>query len=128
MPQPWPLDRRLNYARPLLVQSVHCNVRDSFWRYTCAVRVSVASVLAFLLLTIACADPLCCADGCDRGGMELAHSAPSGADCPTCLSALVAHRHPPITRTDAAIDALEPTTSPLIAPFRTDVDHPPRLA
>jgi hypothetical protein len=91
------------------------------------VRVHVAAILALFILTIACADPLCCADGCDRGGMTATNAAQSGADCPTCLSALVPLATQPIVRADAAIALPEALVSPLIAPFEADVDHPPRL-
>ena len=90
-------------------------------------RVHVASILALFILTIACADSLCCADGCDRGGMAAPNAAQNGADCPTCLSALVPRDIQPILRADAAIELPDALVSPLIAPFETDVDHPPRL-
>jgi hypothetical protein len=99
----------------------------SHGRYTCRVRVYVASILAFFLVTIACADPLCCADGCDRGGMAATQAAQTGADCPTCLSALVPRHAPPIVRSEISTEMGEMTVSPLISPFLADVDHPPRL-
>jgi hypothetical protein len=97
-------------------------------RYTRSMRVVVASVLLFLLATIACVDPLCCSDGCDRGGLATTHSTQTGANCPTCLSAVVPHHEPPIMRTELVAQVREPIAAAAISPFRTDVDHPPRLA
>jgi hypothetical protein len=97
------------------------------WPYTWSVRVHVAALLAFFILTIACADPLCCSDGCEKGGMAATHSSQTGADCPSCLAAVVAH-HTPIIRAEIATQLGEVATFTAISAFRTDVDHPPRLA
>jgi hypothetical protein len=96
--------------------------------YTRSVRVHVAAVLAFFILTIACADPLCCSDGCERGGFAATHSTQTGADCPTCLAAVVPHYQAPITRAEIATQLFEVAASAAISTFQTDVDHPPRLA
>jgi hypothetical protein len=92
------------------------------------VRVHVAAVLAFFILTIACADPLCCSDGCERAGMAATHSTQTGADCPSCLAAVVPRHRAPITRAEITIQLFEVVASAAISTFRTDVDHPPRLA
>ena len=96
--------------------------------YTDDVRVSVTWVLAAFLSIIACADPLCCSDGCDRGGMTPTHSTQTGADCPTCLSAVVPPYDAPIVRLQALTRARELRALGPTSLFRTDVDHPPRLA
>jgi hypothetical protein len=92
------------------------------------VRVHVAAVLAFFILTIACADPLCCSDGCERGGITATHSTQIGTDCPTCLAAVVPHEHTLVTRAEITTQLCEVVASAPISAFRTDVDHPPRLA
>jgi hypothetical protein len=90
-------------------------------------RVVMALVLVFLLATIACVDPLCCSDGCDQGGLAGTQTQ-TGANCPTCLSAVVPHHEPLIERTELVAQVREPIAAAPISPFRTDVDHPPRLA
>jgi hypothetical protein len=91
------------------------------------VRVHVASILALFILTIACADPLCCADGCDRGGMAATQTAQTGGDCPTCLSALMPRQTPVVVLPDIAVEIREMTALPLMSPFLAAVEHPPRL-
>jgi len=92
------------------------------------VRACVASLLALFLLTIACTDPLYCADGCDRGGITFTHSTQSGTDCPTCLSAVVPQYEPPTTPVEAVTPMCEqPPPGPLTR-LPAKVDHPPRLA
>ena len=91
-------------------------------------RVFVASILAFLLVTIACSDPWYCADGCDRGGMAATQTAQTGGDCPTCLSALMPRQTPVVVRPDIAVEIREMTASPLMSPFLAVVDHPPRFS
>jgi hypothetical protein len=92
------------------------------------VRRYVASILALFIVTIACSDPLCCSDGCDRGGVTATHSTQTGADCPICLSAVISHHDAAIARTDFVTQMREPIEAGPISPFRTDVDHPPRPA
>jgi len=96
--------------------------------YTRQVRVVVASFLLFLLVTIACVDPLYCSDGCDQGGMAATHSTQTGGDCPTCLSAVVARRDAPIVRTETVTQICHLSAPAPISLFRTDVDYPPRSA
>ena len=98
-----------------------------FWRYTRIVRVYVAVILALFLVTIACTDPLYCADGCDRGGTAATHTTPTGADCPSCLSAIVPHLDTPIVRRENATQVREAVASEPVSAFLTAVDHPPRL-
>jgi hypothetical protein len=88
----------------------------------------VASLLVAFLVTIACADPLCCSDGCERGGMATTHSAQTGADCPTCLSAVVPHKAVPIVRTETVTQITEGIAAPPTSIVPAGVDHPPRLA
>ena len=83
-------------------------------------------MLALFILTIACADPLWCADGCERGDMAATHSTQTGADCPTCLSAVVP-RDPPIAPVETVTQVHERRAPAPISIFRPDVDHPPRL-
>lgn len=111
-----------------MVGVAHIRAAPAAGSYTGSVRVVVASVLVFLLATIACVDPLCCSDGCDRGGMAATHSTQTGADCPTCLSAVVPHHDAPIVCTEFVTQVREPIAAAPISPFRTDVDHPPRLS
>src|SRR4051812_11792629 len=68
--------------------------------YTRDVRVRLATILALFILTIACVDPLYCADGCERGNIATTHSAQSGADCPTCLSALLPRQSAALARVE----------------------------
>jgi len=87
---------------------------------------AIAAVLVCLLTAIACIDPLCCSDGCERRSLAAAHSTEAGSDCPTCLSAVVPDRDPHVVRVETVIrihDLSVPAASSL---FRPDVDHPPR--
>ena len=90
-------------------------------------RVCVASILAFFMVTIACVDPLYCSDGCDRGGMAATHTTATGGDCPSCLSAVVPHPDTPIVRRENATQMGDAVTCAPLAAFLADVDHPPRL-
>jgi len=92
------------------------------------VRFFVASILALLILTLACVDPLCCSDGCERGGMTATQSTPSGADCPTCLSAVLPVHGVPVVRVETVTRMRDRVAPAPILPFQTDVEHPPRLA
>jgi len=89
---------------------------------------AIAAVLVCLLTTIACIDPLCCADGCDRGSLAAAHSTEAGSDCPTCLSAVVPDHDPQIVRVETVTQIQDLRVPAPISLFRQDVDHPPRLA
>ena len=84
-------------------------------------------LLAQIALIIACADPLCCSDGCERGGMAATHSTQTGADCPTCLSAVVPRHDAPLVRVETVTQMRDLSAPAPISLFRTDVDHPPRL-
>ena len=106
----------------------HARAPEYQTRYTSAVRVSVASILVFLLVTIACLDPWCCSDGCDRGGMAATQTAQTGGDCPTCLSALMPRQLPVVVRPDVAVEIRDMTALPLVPPFLAAVDHPPRFS
>ena len=92
------------------------------------VRLVVTSALVFLLATIACVDPPCCSDGCERGGMAATPSTQTGADCPTCLSAVVPRHDAPIVRVEPVTPMRDQIAPVPISVFRTDVDHPSRLA
>jgi hypothetical protein len=92
------------------------------------VRFSVASILALFIVTLACVDPLCCSDGCERGGLTATHSTQMGADCPLCLSAVVPHHDAPIVRAETVTQIRDLSAPAPISSFGTDVDHPPRLA
>ena len=105
----------------------HARAPEYQTRYTSAVRVSVASILVFLLVTIACVDPLCCSDGCDRGGMAATTAAQPVANCPTCLSAIVPSQTPIVVSTDLAIGLPDIGVAPDVS-LLADVDHPPRLS
>jgi hypothetical protein len=91
------------------------------------VRVHVASILALFILTIACVDPLCCADGCERGGMAATQTAQTGGDCPTCLSALMPRQTQVVGRLDITVEIRDITALSLMSPFLAAVEHPPRL-
>jgi hypothetical protein len=89
---------------------------------------AVGAILVCLLATIACVDPMCCSDGCDRDSMAATHSTQAGADCPTCLSAVVPRHDPPIVRVEIVTQIRDLSAPAPIWLFRPDVDHPPRLA
>jgi hypothetical protein len=90
------------------------------------VRFYVASILALFILTLACVDPLCCSDGCERSGMTAAQATQTGADCPLCLSAVVPNPDAPIVRVETVTQRRDLSVPAPISSFRTDVDHPPR--
>jgi hypothetical protein len=89
---------------------------------------AVGAILVCLLTAIACVDPMCCSDGCDRGGLAATHATQAGADCPTCLSAVVPRHEPPIVRAETVTQIRDLSSPAPISLFRPDVDHPPRLA
>ena len=90
-------------------------------------RLYVAPILALFILTIACADPLFCADGCDRDGVTTTDTTQTGANCPTCLSSVEPQHDAPIVGTELVTQVPEQIATTPVSPFRTDVDHPPRL-
>ena len=85
-------------------------------------------MLALFLLTIACADPLCCADGCERGNMATTRATQPGADCPTCLSVIAPRQHALLGHQENSIQLPEIADGSPISTFRKSVDHPPRFA
>jgi hypothetical protein len=93
-----------------------------------SVRAPIASVLALLILLIATADPLCCADGCEQGSLAATHSTQTGADCPTCLSAVLPLERARPGRPEAATQLTPIAQCWLLSTFQTDLDHPPRRA
>ena len=88
---------------------------------------AVAAVLVCLLTTIACVDPLCCSDGCDRGSLAATHSTDAGSDCPTCLSAVLPRHDPQLVGVETVTQIHDLSAPAPISLFQQDVDHPPRL-
>jgi hypothetical protein len=79
-------------------------------------------------MAIAAVDPLCCIDGCDRGGLTAIDQTQVGGDCPSCQPAPLPTLGPPL------VPGLVATAAPVLADplpplfFHQAVEHPPRLA
>jgi hypothetical protein len=87
-----------------------------------------ASIVILAVLLISCADPLFCADGCDRAEQHHATAPVACGACVTCQSGLIS-QYRPFQDPSLTVTAVTPRAERSAYSIQQDsIDHPPRIA